>query len=258
MHDIRGSLDVIFQMRHEVCAVTFDLLIAAYSAEDDFGELAALERAICDAAHNFEGLFDDGHGKMSAIVDETGNVVLGHLRQLFLEDTFEAGQDDVALVVAIVVDSSELDLAVALFDDGGFLGKGVGVGEVDDLKRLLRRVAVAPPSSLACECPELGPSRRRGEMSWHRVTQPPLPTSARFETPQMLVSSPASLKCLPPCLYSQRLRAHWSLWTITIRDIKSDSLQKAAIRNTPLIQRAWQDQAANARNTPSLNSFYHV
>ena len=123
VHDVRGSLDVIFQVRHEVCAVTFDLLIAAYSAEDDFGELATLEGPVGDATYHFQRLLDDGHGQMGAVVDETGDVVLGHLRQLFLKDTLEASQDDVALAIAIVVDSSELDLAIALLDDGWFLRK---------------------------------------------------------------------------------------------------------------------------------------
>jgi hypothetical protein len=60
---------------------------------------------------------------MRPIVDQPSDVILGHLGQLFLEDALEAGQDDCALPAAVVVDDAELDLAIALLDDGGLLGE---------------------------------------------------------------------------------------------------------------------------------------
>lgn len=94
VHDIACGLDVVFQVGHEMRTVSFDLLIGADGAKDDFGELTALEGSICDAAHDFEGLLDDGNGQMGSIVDESRDVVLGHFGELFLEDALEAGEDD--------------------------------------------------------------------------------------------------------------------------------------------------------------------
>ena len=54
---------------------------------------------------------------MCSIVHQSRNIIFRHFRQLFLEDTFQTGEDDVGVVTAVVVDHSELDFAVALFDD---------------------------------------------------------------------------------------------------------------------------------------------
>lgn len=56
---------------------------------------------------------------MRPIVHQPGNVVLGHLRQLFLKDAFQPGEDDEAFTFVVVVDHSEFNLAIALLDDGG-------------------------------------------------------------------------------------------------------------------------------------------
>ncbi len=66
MHDIRRRFDIIlvnsisnaahvyrssnthFEMRHQMCAVPLDLLVRGDGAEDDLGELSALERLIGD------------------------------------------------------------------------------------------------------------------------------------------------------------------------------------------------------------------
>jgi len=56
---------------------------------------------------------------MCSVVDQPRNVILGHLGQLFLKDTFEAGQDDVGIPTAVVIDDSKLDLAIALLNDRG-------------------------------------------------------------------------------------------------------------------------------------------
>ncbi len=55
-----------------------------------------------------------------AIVDETGDVVLGHFQELLLKQAFEARKDDHALSGAIVVDHAELDLPVSFFRTAGF------------------------------------------------------------------------------------------------------------------------------------------
>lgn len=56
---------------------------------------------------------------MRPVVDETSDVVLGHLRKLFLEDTLQASKNNERLAVAVVVDHAEFDLAIPLFDDSG-------------------------------------------------------------------------------------------------------------------------------------------
>ena len=69
-------------------------------------------------------MLHNGYAQVGAVVDQACNVVLGHLRQLFLEYALQAGQDDGALPAAVIIDDAELDLAIALLDDGGLLGEG--------------------------------------------------------------------------------------------------------------------------------------
>ena len=56
---------------------------------------------------------------MCSVVYKAGDVVLGHFWELLLEDTFQAGEDDGALPLSVIVDDAELDLASSLLDDGG-------------------------------------------------------------------------------------------------------------------------------------------
>ena len=44
--DGRGGFDVVFEVRHHVCAVAFDLLVRGDGAEDNFGKLAVREGAV--------------------------------------------------------------------------------------------------------------------------------------------------------------------------------------------------------------------
>ena len=111
-------------MGHQVGAVALDLLVRGDGAEDDFGEAAAVEGSVGYAADDFEGMFDDGDGEVGFVVDEAGDVVFGHFGELFLEDAFQACEDDVAFTRVVVVDYAELDYTVLLFDDCRFLGKG--------------------------------------------------------------------------------------------------------------------------------------
>jgi hypothetical protein len=99
--------------------VSLDLLVRANGTEDNLGETASFEWAICDSSNNFEGLLDDGDGQMSSVVNKSRDVILGHFWELFLEDTFEAGQDDERFALVVVVDYSEFDFTIALFDDSG-------------------------------------------------------------------------------------------------------------------------------------------
>lgn len=86
-------------MGHQVCAVSFHLLVGGYSAEDYFGEVSRAEFAEGDATQDFWGfeafvgvrlllLFDDGEGEVGAVEDESGDVVFGHFGELFLIETF--------------------------------------------------------------------------------------------------------------------------------------------------------------------------
>lgn len=119
VHDVAGGLYIVFQVGHEMRAVSLDLLVGTDGAKDDFGKLAAFKGSVGDAADDFEGLLDDGDGQMGSIVDESRNVVLGHFGELLLEDALEAGEDDERFALVVVVDYAEFDFAIALLEDGG-------------------------------------------------------------------------------------------------------------------------------------------
>lgn len=51
MLDRRGGFNVVFKMGHEMRAVAFDLLVRGDGAKHYFGELSAVERAVCDATN---------------------------------------------------------------------------------------------------------------------------------------------------------------------------------------------------------------
>lgn len=52
---------------------------------------------------------------MRSVIDKSRNIILGHFRKLFLEDTLQARQDDEAVVRSIIIHDSELDITSALF-----------------------------------------------------------------------------------------------------------------------------------------------
>ena len=60
---------------------------------------------------------------MSLVVHESSDVVLGHFRELFLENTFETSENDVAFPRVIIVHNSELNDTVLLFNNCRLLGK---------------------------------------------------------------------------------------------------------------------------------------
>ena len=55
---------------------------------------------------------------MCAIVDKASYVLLRHLGQLFLEDAFQPSKYDIALAGIVIVNHSELNVAMTLFDNG--------------------------------------------------------------------------------------------------------------------------------------------
>ena len=59
---------------------------------------------------------------MRPIVHKPGYVILGHFGELFLEDTFQTSQNDEAVARIIIVDDSEFDFSIALFDNGWLEG----------------------------------------------------------------------------------------------------------------------------------------
>jgi hypothetical protein len=60
--------------------------------------------------NNFEGVLDNGDGKMRPVVYKSRDVVFRHLRQLFLKDAFEAGEDDKAFPRVIIIHNAKLNL----------------------------------------------------------------------------------------------------------------------------------------------------
>lgn len=71
----------------------------------------------CGTPNDFKRKFNNGNGKMSPIIDESCDIILRHLWQLLLEDTFQSCQDDHALASIVIVDYTEFDYSGAFFKD---------------------------------------------------------------------------------------------------------------------------------------------
>ena len=78
--------------------------------------------------HYFKGLLDDCQGEVSTVVDKAGNVVFRHFGELLLEYAFEASENDVAFMLAVVIDYAKFDVAVAFLDDCGLVEHLVSCG----------------------------------------------------------------------------------------------------------------------------------
>lgn len=65
---------------------------------------------------------------MRPIIHQPRNIVFGHFRQLFLKYAFQTGEDNQAFALIVVIDDPKLDLAVALFDNGGLFAPNISVG----------------------------------------------------------------------------------------------------------------------------------
>lgn len=73
---------------------------------------------------DFQGLLDNSDAHVRAVIDQARDIVLGHLGELLLKYAFQSCEDDGAVPLSIVVDDTELYLAVPLLDDGRLLGEG--------------------------------------------------------------------------------------------------------------------------------------
>jgi hypothetical protein len=108
-------------------AISLDLLIRGYSTKHNLREPSALEGTIGDTTahvsvlpgtcrrskqddvpHNLQRVLHYGHGQVCPIIHK-------HLRQLLLEYTFKAGEDNEALAGSVIVHDAEFDIAGALF-----------------------------------------------------------------------------------------------------------------------------------------------
>jgi hypothetical protein len=105
-------------MRHQVRSVAFDLLIRGDGAEDDFSKLPVIERPVGDPPNHLQRVLDYCYREMGSVVYQTGDIILGHLGELLLEDAFQTRHYNETFTFVIIVDHSEFDLAFALFDDG--------------------------------------------------------------------------------------------------------------------------------------------
>lgn len=115
MHYWGGSSDIVLQMGHEMRSVSLNLLVRGDCAEDDFSKPAVSEFSKCYSANDFQRHFHDGQRQVSAIIDETCDVIFGHFGELLLEQAFETRKDNRALSGGIVVDHSVFDLTISLF-----------------------------------------------------------------------------------------------------------------------------------------------
>ena len=117
--------------------VALNLLVRRDGAENDFCELSTIEGTVCDAPCNIseksdniicslpddlQRLLDNGHRKMRPIVHKPGDVILRHFGELFLEYTLQSSQYDEAVARIVVVDDSEFDFSIALFDNRWLYG----------------------------------------------------------------------------------------------------------------------------------------
>lgn len=73
------------------------------------------------APHNFERVLDNGNGKMCPVVDQSRNIILGHLWKLFLKNALQSSKDDKAFPLPIIVHHSKFNFAISFFDHGGLM-----------------------------------------------------------------------------------------------------------------------------------------
>jgi len=99
-----------------MCSVAFDLLFRGNGAEDNFCKLSRSKGLVGYPADDLQRSLYYRNGYMSAVVDETCDVVLWHFGELLLEDAFEASENGGALIPPVIVDNLKLDLSVSLFD----------------------------------------------------------------------------------------------------------------------------------------------
>lgn len=64
---------------------------------------------------------------MSAIIDETCDIIFGHFRKLLLKQAFETSENNPTLSSTIIIDSSEFDVAISFFYNCRLQFKSVGM-----------------------------------------------------------------------------------------------------------------------------------
>lgn len=62
-------------------------------------------------------MFDNSYRQVRSIVDKPRNIILGHFRKLFLEDAFQAREDDKAVVRPIIIHHAKLNISSALLEN---------------------------------------------------------------------------------------------------------------------------------------------
>ena len=98
-----------------MCSITFYLLIRRDGAKDDFRKIPRSEFSVCYATNDLQRHTNDGERSMVNIVDQTGDVVFGHFRELSLEQIFETCEDNCTLSTSIIVGNAKFDLAIDFF-----------------------------------------------------------------------------------------------------------------------------------------------
>jgi hypothetical protein len=66
-------------------------------------------------------MLDNGNGQMCPIVNQSRDIILRHLWELFLKNALQSGENDKALPLPIVVHHSEFNFAISFFDHGGLM-----------------------------------------------------------------------------------------------------------------------------------------
>lgn len=114
---------------------------------------------------------------MWSIVDQSCNIVFRHLWQLFLKDAFQTCQNDKTVHVTIIIDDTEFDLSLPLFNDRG----------------LSNDISTCCSPILASTCIRDIPSRGTGQVS--TVVSPPVPSVSTYFSTKLdiwtLLTSPS-------------------------------------------------------------------
>jgi hypothetical protein len=64
---------------------------------------------------HFQWMLHNGNRQMRSIIHESSDIVLWHFGQLFLEDTFQAREDNETVVRSVIIHYAELDISTAFF-----------------------------------------------------------------------------------------------------------------------------------------------
>lgn len=119
-------------------SVALDLLIRRDSTEYYLGEFSIVKwpvrdpprHALVETKHthtppplrppvyipnHLQWVLHNRNRKMRPIIDQSRNIIFGHLGQLLLENALQPGEDNKAIPVPIIIDHSKLDISSTLF-----------------------------------------------------------------------------------------------------------------------------------------------